>query len=238
MLREFVDLLHLGRYERFWLPVTQEPLLTKRPYAKSIETISHMFSTHVLGPIRVLKGALPTLRAQQSGTVVNMSSVLGVAAIPASGIYSLCKFAIEGVSESLAGELAPFGIRVVLLEPGLFRSNLMQRDVVHAVQHSKHYEETVTGKSIGFTRMLKDKTTAEQFVSGDAEKLGQRVVEVVDGTGYGEGLKKVFRVAMGDDAVVAIEAKAKNVLEELEKTRALAGSMKIEGHGGLGMQNV
>ena len=79
-----------------------------------------IFETNVHGTLRVCRAVLPTLRAQGSGTIVNVSSIGGRIALPFQGLYSATKFAIEGLTESLRMEVARFGIRVVLVEPGDF----------------------------------------------------------------------------------------------------------------------
>lgn len=81
-----------------------------------------LFDTNVHGAVTVLKAVLPGMRARRCGHVVNVSSFGGLAAFPATGYYHATKFALEGLSESLAGELAPLGIRVTIVEPGGMRT--------------------------------------------------------------------------------------------------------------------
>ncbi len=193
-----------------------------------------MFSTHVLGALRVIKGALPTLRANQSGTIVSMSSIMGQISFAAAGVYSLCKFAVEGASEALAAEVAPFGIRVIILEPGNFRTPLMKKPHVFGeVVMSEHYRDSAVGATIAFGQALVEKE--EDMVAGDPEKLGDRVVEIVDGVGMGEGLGDVLRIPMGNDAAQTVEGKIKKMQEEFDKTRDLALSCSYEGHTGQGI---
>lgn len=88
----------------------------------SIEEARALFETNFFGVHRVCRAALPTLRAQRSGLIVNISSLGGLVAIPFQGFYSASKFAIEALTEALRMELAPFGIRVTMIEPGDFKT--------------------------------------------------------------------------------------------------------------------
>jgi NAD(P)-dependent dehydrogenase (short-subunit alcohol dehydrogenase family) len=88
--------------------------------------VMQLFDTNLLGALRVLRSVLPAMRANRSGTVVNVSSMAGVAALPSEGFYSATKHALEAMSEALYYELAEFGIKVVCIEPGGFPTGLSQ----------------------------------------------------------------------------------------------------------------
>jgi len=92
----------------------------------SIEEARKQFDTNFFGVLRVCRAALPAMREQRSGYIVNIGSIGGLVAIPYQGLYSASKFALEGLSESLRLEASRFGIQVVLIEPGDHRTSLTQ----------------------------------------------------------------------------------------------------------------
>lgn len=95
----------------------------------SLEQLKAQFEANFFGAVRMIKAVLPGMLAQRAGTIINVSSVLGRLGTPFNGAYAASKFALEGLSESLRTELWPFGVRVVVLEPGLFRSDFRQNQV-------------------------------------------------------------------------------------------------------------
>ncbi|CAN5754140.1 oxidoreductase [soil metagenome] len=101
-----------------------------------------MFNTNVFGLIRVTQALLPHLRKQGSGHILNLSSIGGLVASPGMGFYNASKFAVEGLSEALAQELAPLGIRVTIVEPGPFRTDFLGRSGVMAENIIPDYEKT------------------------------------------------------------------------------------------------
>ncbi|KAJ9612958.1 hypothetical protein H2200_002899 [Cladophialophora chaetospira] len=200
-----------------------------------IEDITRMLDTHVIGAIRVTKGVLPTMRAQESGVIVNMSSFSGFIGHAGCGLYSMSKFALEGISEVWAAELGPFGIRVVLLEPGAFRTLLVKKVKADTVTRSEigvHYLETDVGKTIQITEDLAD--NPEKLVAGDPSKLAERVMEIVDVTGHAKETRDVLRFPLGKDSLHIIEGKLRKLQSDFEATKALAQSTDYDAHVGGG----
>jgi len=91
----------------------------------SIEEIKKQFDTNLFGAIRTIKEVLPTMRKQKNGIIINVSSIAGVVGIPAECIYVSTKFALEGLTESISYELQPYGIKVVIIEPGVINTNFV-----------------------------------------------------------------------------------------------------------------
>ena len=106
----------------------------------SIEEAKAQLETNFFGVLRVCRATLPILRRQGRGHVINISSLAGIIGLPFSGLYSASKFALEGVSESLRMECRAFGIRVVLVEPGDFRTQITaRRRTVQAAETNDAY---------------------------------------------------------------------------------------------------
>ena len=97
---------------------------------QSIEDIKKQFETNLFGAIRTIQQVLPIMRNQRSGVIVNISSLAGYVGFPASSVYNSTKFALEGLSESLAYEIEPYGISVVLIEPGVINTNFAKNIII------------------------------------------------------------------------------------------------------------
>ncbi len=104
--------------------------------------IRAMFDTNFFGLAAVTRAILPGMRARRQGTIVNIASVGGIVGFPGSGYYAATKFAVEGLSESLAKEVEPLGIRVMLVEPGPFRTDWAGRSLKQSRDFIEDYEST------------------------------------------------------------------------------------------------
>lgn len=110
----------------------------------SVEEARAQFETNFFGVLRVCRAVLPTMRAQGSGYIVNISSIGGLIGLPFQGLYSAAKFAVEGLSEALSMEVRPFGIHVVLVEPGDMRTHFTaNRRRVQAADENPAYREAM-----------------------------------------------------------------------------------------------
>jgi NAD(P)-dependent dehydrogenase (short-subunit alcohol dehydrogenase family) len=170
----------------------------------SDEQIDDVLSVNVLGAARLTRAVLPTMRRQRSGTIVQMSSVGGVVANPGHAIYATSKFALEGMSEALAGEVAPLGIKVMIVEPGPFRTEFAGRSMSFAGPIAD-YAETPAGS-------LRQRFRAQDGVQpNDPARAAVIIADAVvdDST--------PLRIPLGQEAIDRIRAKLTAQLEDLER---------------------
>ena len=167
--------------------------------------VRRVFDVNFFGPLQVIQAALPFLRAQRRGHIVNMSSIAGLAPMPGSGIYAATKFALEGLSESLAQEVGPLGIRVTLVEPGAFRTDFLSEHSVHNASGSiAAYGET-SGKTIHHLREIAGKQP------GDPVLAARVIIEAV------EAKEPPLHLVLGSDALRRARAKLQRLSEEVDR---------------------
>ncbi|OGE53441.1 hypothetical protein PENARI_c008G01978 [Penicillium arizonense] len=175
------------------------------------------FETNFFGPLRLIRAALPSMRARRSGTIVNITSIAGQDGLPSCGLYAGSKFALEGLSESLARELAPFGISLLVVEPGAFKTNFLAA----ATKNETGLSEPYIGGPVDVALSKFD--TMQGTQRGDPLKGVARVFEVVTGEGQAGSLKgKILRLPLGSDCVERIEAKLKSLSHDVEASREVA----------------
>ncbi len=104
--------------------------------------IRALFETNFFGLAAVIRAVLPGMRSRRNGSIVNIASVGGIVGFPGSGYYAATKFAVEGLSQSLAPEVAPLGIRVLTVEPGPFRTDWAGRSLRQSSNFISDYEQT------------------------------------------------------------------------------------------------
>jgi NAD(P)-dependent dehydrogenase (short-subunit alcohol dehydrogenase family) len=175
--------------------------------------------TNFFGPFRLIRSFLPTLRSRQNGTatIVNVSSVAGQDALPTCGLYAASKFALEGLSEALAREVAPFNISVLIVEPGAFRTNFLSAVKKTETPLSEPYRGGPVDIALGKFGAAQGKQR------GDPRKAVQKVFEVVTGTGEAGALKdKILRLPLGPDCVERVEGKMGRLQSDLEAARGVA----------------
>jgi NAD(P)-dependent dehydrogenase (short-subunit alcohol dehydrogenase family) len=176
----------------------------------SIEEIKAQFETNFFGVIRVTQQVLPIMRKQNSGggTIVNVSSVGGRIGVPILSAYQSTKFALEGLSESMSYELEPFGIRVVIIEPGFIRTNI--------VNSSTSAEKALDPKSPYFPLMQKVKNYFKSMMenassSSPPEEVAKVILQAITSE------NPQLRYTVGNDAAAIIQARMNMSDKEFRK---------------------
>lgn len=152
------------------------------------------FEVNVFGVLAVTQAVLPSMRARRAGHIVNIASVGGLTAFPGLGVYNASKFALEGMSEALAQELAPLGLRVTLVEPGAFRTDWAGRSMVHARKRIEAYATTAGA----FAQSL---ATRNGNQKGDPERAADAIVQAVTSS------SPPLHLVLGEDAFHAVRQK-------------------------------
>jgi NAD(P)-dependent dehydrogenase (short-subunit alcohol dehydrogenase family) len=134
------------------------------------DEVRAMFETNVFGLIDITKAVLPIMREQRSGLIVNVSSIGGIASFPATGFYHATKYAVEGLSESLAQEVKPLGIGVLIVEPGPFRTNWAGPSIKQSATVIDDYAETA-----GVRRKQTEQRSGKQ--AGDPIRAAQAIID-------------------------------------------------------------
>ncbi len=131
-----------------------------------------MFEANFFGLVAMTNAVLPGMRARHSGTIVNISSIGGIASFPATGYYHATKYAVEGLSESLAQEVAPLGIKVVIVEPGPFRTNWAGPSIKQSATRLPDYDATA-----GVRRTQTEARSGKQ--PGDPVRAAEAIIAAV-----------------------------------------------------------
>ena len=133
----------------------------------AIDEIKAQYETNVFGLIRTTQAVLPIMRKQKSGTIVNISSGAGRFGLPGASAYVSTKFAVEGLSESISYELEPFGIKVVIVEPGVIRTNFFDGLVVAKKSQDPNspYSQIMQKIATGFEEMMKNASSSPDLVA-------------------------------------------------------------------------
>jgi len=175
--------------------------------------VEAVFATNVFGLLKVTRAVLPHMRRQRSGHIVNFSSVGGFFGYPGWGVYGSTKFAVEGLSESLAAEIKPFGIKVTIIRPGFFRTDFLS-DTSLAISSASipDYVGTPAGAMRDFA------STANHAQPGDPAQLAKGILTLVGST------NPPLIMPFGSDTVAIMEEKNASVAEELGRWRGLASS--------------
>jgi NAD(P)-dependent dehydrogenase (short-subunit alcohol dehydrogenase family) len=185
----------------------------------SPEDFRAQIETNLFGPVNVTRAALPAMRAQRSGLVVTISSTAGISGQEFVSAYAASKFGVEGWIESLTPEVAPFGIRTMLVEPGFFRTELL-------TEESTNYPEPSIDD---YAEKTKQTVTAWKGMSGlqsgDPAKLAKALIQLASQD------EPPSRWAAGADAIGTFEQKAQNLLAQADAYRELSSSLAFDEAG-------
>ncbi|MGF1938048.1 MAG: oxidoreductase [Nostoc sp. ChiQUE02] len=158
----------------------------------SDEEVRYQFETNFFGVVETLRAVLPHMRKQRSGHILNISSTACFMAEPTGGFYGSSKLALEGISGSLAFEVAPFGIKVTAVEPGSFKTDFIKRSFVANDSQIDDYKELVN-------KSRQDMLDDHGKQPGDPKKAALAMIQVVDSDNPPQ------RLALGADAVEIID---------------------------------
>jgi NAD(P)-dependent dehydrogenase (short-subunit alcohol dehydrogenase family) len=171
------------------------------------QDVAELFATHVFGPVALMKAVLPPMRARRQGTIINLSSIGAQFFNPGSGYYSAAKMAQEGITLTLKTEVEPLGLRVMVIEPGAFRTDFAGRSLKGAKAEIDDYADTV-----GPRRKANDRTDGTQ--PGDPARAARLIVETVAKP------KLPKRLLLGSDAVTIVRKGLEAQLEEISAAQA------------------
>ena len=169
----------------------------------SMDEIRHQFETNVFGAIAMIQAVLPTMRAQNSGHILNISSVVGVTSYMGTGFYSATKHALEAINESLAKEMESFGIRSIAINPGPFRTDFAGRSLRLSAKTIDAYDGPVHDRRTGIQEM-------DGTQEGDPYKAALAMIAVVEAENPPQNLP------LGKMAYEVFHDKAKKLVEDTE----------------------
>ena len=174
-----------------WSPVEELPL----------DQVKALFATNLFGPMAVMQAFLPHFRQHGRGTFVNMSSGCGLIGVPGLGAYCASKFALEGLSETVAQEAAAFGVRVMLVEPGAVRTRFISHGTAEVGTRGGHYGYLDDGKGL-----------LEAYYGQAAtppETIAAAILEALDGG------DPPLRLILGEDNKPGVRAKYQDLIDLL-----------------------
>jgi NAD(P)-dependent dehydrogenase (short-subunit alcohol dehydrogenase family) len=179
------------------------------------DELRSLFDLHFFAPAALTRAVLPQMREQGSGAIVQMSSVGGQITAPGFGAYCATKFALEGLTETLRDEVAPFGITTMIVEPGAFRTGLFRPGAAYESAEMPEYADTV-GPTRDYVR------NGHLAQPGDPAKAAAAIIEALDAD------EPPLRLVLGADAIGNIERRLGALGEELDRWRALGAATAVE----------
>ncbi len=181
----------------------------------SPEAFERQLATNLLGPLNVTRAVLPVMRKQRSGHIISISSTAGIVGWEFTSAYAASKFGLEGWMESLRPEVAPFGIQTTIVEPGFFRTELLEDASV------SYGDLSVDDYADRTAEQLKWWKAQNGRQPGDPAKLGHALATIVD-------QEQPLRFVAGADAVAVVEQKAADLNEQVDAYRDLSTSLALD----------
>jgi NAD(P)-dependent dehydrogenase (short-subunit alcohol dehydrogenase family) len=176
--------------------------------------VRKLFDTNYFGVVDTLKAVLPAMRARRSGHVINISSMTGLVANPPNAYYSSTKFALEALTEALAKEVGPLGIKVTAIEPGAFRTDWAARSMQESSTPIGDYDDNVGAR----------KTLIKQFADhlpGDPRKVAEAVLMVA-------GLDEPpLRLLLGRDVLAAVREKIADLTASIDQWESVTKNVNF-----------
>jgi short-subunit dehydrogenase len=173
----------------------------------SVEEIKSQFETNFFGVIRLTQQVLPIMRKQKSGTIVNVSSGAGLIGFPGMSAYVSSKFALEGLSESMSYELEPFGIKIVIIEPGVIRTNFKK----NAVMSKKSLDDSFISPYSSIIQKMDASITSIIEHATPPEEVAKAILHVVTSN------NPELRFPIGNDIIMMLETKKSMSDEDFRK---------------------
>lgn len=180
------------------------------------EAVNTLFQTNLFGPVELIKAVLPGMRARKAGAILNVTSIAAARSAVGSGYYASSKAALELLSDGLRKELAPLGIKVMVVQPGAFRTRFYDGESLQGTKAAIGDYEATVGKS----RPGNFANTHQQ--AGDPDKAGEIIVRVVGGEEYPEIL------TLGKAAVTAVKSTLEAKIAELDKWAEVSAQADYE----------
>lgn len=178
--------------------------------------IELQLASSLIGPMSVTRAVLPQMRQQKSGKIVSISSTAGLLGFEFCSAYSAAKFALDGWMESLQGEVAPFGIETMIVNPGFFRTELLTDESTQYAPTAIHEYEERRSQHLAFWKSANGKQ------SGDPAKLAKALITLIN------QLELPRRFIAGADAVGMVEGKIASLQQQIEAYRELSASLGFD----------
>ena len=179
------------------------------------EELRSLFELHFFAPVALTRAVLAHMRAQGGGWIVQMSSVGGQITAPGFGAYCATKFALEGITQALQDEVAPFGVRTLIVEPGAFRTGLFRPGAAYESVATPEYAQTV-----GPTRDYVRGNNGLQ--PGDPAKAASAILAVLDSKA------PPLRLVLGEDAIENIRARIDQLSRELDEWEGVGRDTAVD----------